>query len=96
MNAKERAEELLSHGYVEIQEAGRLRVGQRVRHAGQQYPEAYRNGTGVIEKIFRSPRIIWGKEDVELIVKRDKPMWGPDDTHGYWADYHTAPAEDAA
>lgn len=88
MNAEQHAEELLSRGYVEVQEFSHLHVGQRVRHVGQQYPEAYRNGTATIERIFRSPRTTWGRPDVELIAKRDKPIWGPDDMHAYWADYH--------
>jgi hypothetical protein len=89
VNADERAEELLSRDYREITEFEQFRIGQRVRHGGEQWPEAIRNGTGVIERIFQSPRIIWGKPDVEFIVRRDKPKFGPDDTHGYWADYHT-------
>ena len=88
MDAQTRAAELLSSGYLEVDQAGELQVGQRVRHAGQQYAEARRFGTAVIERIFqRAP-------DIELIVKRDKPEWGPDDTHGYWADYHTVAVRD--
>jgi hypothetical protein len=79
---EKRAQELIDCGYTEVQERGRLRVGARVRHVGQQYPQA-RNGTATIERIFTRG------VDVELIAKRDKPDWGPNDTHGYWADYHT-------
>lgn len=91
MNAEDRAAGLLNHGYVEIREFGNLHIGQRVRHVGQQYYEARQNGTAAIERIFQSPRNIGGRPDVELIVKRDRPEWGPNDTHGYWADYHTVP-----
>mgnify|MGYP000535070441 CR=1 FL=1 len=85
ITAQEQAESLLRAGYTEVQTAGELHVGQRVRHVGQQYPEAIREGTAVIERIFTR-----GK-DVELIARRDKPEWGPNDTHGFWANYHTAP-----
>lgn len=84
ITAQEQAESLLNRGYAEVQTAGELHVGQRVRHVGQQYPEAVREGTAVIERIFTR-----GK-DVELIARRDKPEWGPEDTHGFWANYHTA------
>ena len=77
---------LLARGYTEVTEAGRLTVGQRVRHVGEQYPNAMWNGTAVIERIFTRHD---GK-DVEIIARRDKPLWGPNDTHGFWADYHTA------
>lgn len=78
ITAQEQAESLLRAGYTEVQTAGEL-------HVGQQYPEAIREGTAVIERIFTR-----GK-DVELIARRDKPEWGPNDTHGFWANYHTAP-----
>lgn len=89
---EDRAKELLDMGYEEVTEApgpyGALNVGQRVHHVGQQYSEA-RAGTATIERIFiRHSR----DNDVEVIAKRDKPIWGPNDTHGYWANYHTIPA----
>ena len=93
MNAEQHAKDLLDRGYVDVQEFDNLRIGQRVRHVGQQYSAARLNGTAVIEWIFKSPRIIHGRPDVEVIAKRDKPIWGPDDTHGYWADYHTVPTQ---
>lgn len=85
-----RAAELLGRGYTEVTEAGELFVGQRVRHIGEQYPDAILHGTAVIERIF----IKAGGKDVELIARRDKPRWGPEDTHGFWANYHTAPVPD--
>lgn len=86
MNAETQVQSLLDYGYVEVQEHGCLKVGQRVRHVGQQYSEAYNNGTGTLERIFHRPD---RGNDVEVIVKRDKPQFGPHDTHGFWANYHT-------
>lgn len=80
-----RAAELLTNGYTEVTEAGRLKVDQRVYHVGQRYPGAS-DGTAVIERIFTKA----GGKDVELIARRDKPS-SPRDTHGFWADYHTVP-----
>lgn len=82
-----RAAELLARGYTEVESAGQFSVGQRVRHVGEQYPDAMWNGTAVIERMFTLPE----GRDVELIARRDKPRWGPDDSHGFWASYHTAP-----
>lgn len=84
--ADEHAAGLLANGYTEVTEAGRLKVDQRVYHIGQRYPGAS-EGTAVIERIFSKAD---GK-DIELIARRDKPS-SPDDTHGFWADYHTLPA----
>ena len=67
--ADEHAADLLANGYTEVTEAGRLKVGQRVCHAGQQYSDAIWNGTAVIERIFTKA----GGKDVELIACRDKP-----------------------
>lgn len=84
--ADEHAAGLLANGYTEVTDAGRLKVDQRVYHIGQRYPGAS-EGTAVIERIFSKAD---GK-DIELIARRDKPS-SPDDTHGFWADYHTLPA----
>lgn len=92
MKPEDAAANLLSRGYVEITGHGRLHVGQRVSHIGERYSEALRSGTATIERMFKSPRIIHGRKDVELIVKRDKPT-GLGGTHGYWADYHTVITE---
>lgn len=81
-----RAAELLANGYTEVEKAGQLKVDQRVYHVGQRYPGAS-DGTATIERIFSKAD---GK-DIELIARRDKP-YSPDDTHGFWADYHTIPA----
>lgn len=85
------ASDLLARGYVEIPDHNGLRPGVRVRHVGEQYPGAS-EGTATVLRVFKSPRVIQGDPDVELIVKRDKPsFWGED--YGYWADYHTVLAE---
>ena len=88
MSAESQAQSLLDAGYTEVTEHNEFEVGCRVRHVGEQYSAAMRDGTGVIERIFiRSRRGI--VLDVELIVRRDKPKFSATDTHGYWANYHT-------
>jgi len=78
--------DMLRRGFVEIQEFGALKPGVRVRHSGQQWPDAYRLGTGSVERIFHKPDSSWeqkyGRPDVELIMKRD------DGTRSMLADYH--------
>jgi len=92
MTPDQRAEDLLRRGYQEITSTDGLNIGDRIRHYNGQYAEAYRSGTGTIERIFyrNNPSFErkWGSKDVEVIVKRDKPKWGPDDTHAYVANYH--------
>ncbi|MGK3708679.1 hypothetical protein [Arthrobacter sp. IK3] len=84
--AEEQAADLLANGYTEVTEAGGFTVGQRIYHAGQRYPGA-ELGTATIERLFTKAD---GK-DIEMIALRDKP-YSPDDTHGFWANYHALPA----
>lgn len=97
MNAEEVAADLLSHGSIEVQEFGVLKVGSRVRHSGQRWPEAFTRGTGTIERIFHKPQSRWeqqyGRPDVELIVRRDSPSSYPGDPYMFVADYHIELAE---
>lgn len=87
MEAK--AQEMLTRGYVEVSEINNLKVGARVKHSGQRWPGAYATGTATIERIFHKPVSSWtqkyGRQDIEIIVKRDTPDFGE---YGYWADYH--------
>jgi hypothetical protein len=89
---EERASDLLRRGYVEVATIDGFSVHDRVRHYNEQYAEAYRSGTGTIERIFHRPNRSferrWGCKDVEVIVKRDKPRFGPEDTHAFVAQYH--------
>lgn len=82
--------DLLKRGYVELQEHNGLKVGTRVRHSGERYSDAIFKGTGNIERIFYKANSSWeqkyGRQDVELIVKRDTPQG--DSTHRFLADYH--------
>ena len=89
--ADEHAAHLLARGYTEVTEAAGLTAGQRVRHIGEQYPGALHRGTGTLERIFTRGT----RKDIEVIVRRDKPKFGPADTHGFWADYHTVPVAPA-
>ena len=82
--ADQYAEDLKNRGYAEAGEHNYLKVGQRVRHIGQQYPDAIQQGTGTLERIFVHTT---KSRDIEVIVKHDEPQFGSD--YGYWADYHT-------
>lgn len=91
--AKDHAEQLLHQGYVEVEEITGLKVGQRVRHMGEQYSDALRDGTGNIERIFHKENSSWsqkngGRPDVEVIVKRDKVQYAGGSTHALLANYH--------
>ena len=81
-----RVKDLLSIGFTEITGTNRLHVGDRVHHAGQQYPGAHWDGTGNIVRMFQRTRH-GGEPEIEVIVKRDEPEFGT--LYGYWASYHT-------
>lgn len=89
-------EDMLKRGYVEVSEMNDLKVGARVKHTGQRWPGASSKGTATIERIFHKPVSSWSqscsRQDIELIVKRDKPEFGT--AYGYWADYHTKLADE--
>lgn len=72
---------LLSSGYAEVETHGRIYRGMRVRHVGDQWPAAYDNGTGNVERIF-----VRRDDDVELIVKSDTDHFGSQ--YRFLADYH--------
>jgi hypothetical protein len=95
---------LVKRGFTEVQEINGLAVGARVRSVSEQYSEAYRKGTGTIERIFHKKESSWAQKhqrpDIELIIKRDYPPSDPDDAYRFLADYHVAlieaaPEEDA-
>lgn len=71
--------ELLARGYQDITEHRRLRLGARIRHRGQQWPDAYRRGTGWVAVLTEKPNSAWSREwrmpDIELVAVWDKP-WG--------------------
>jgi hypothetical protein len=74
--------ELYKAGYVNLdqftyQRSGRvLRVGARVRHGGEQYPEAFLHGTGNVVALVHRPNSGWSRQwrmpDIELVVLRDR------------------------
>lgn len=57
--------------------------GTRVRHGGEQYPEACRDGTANIIGHF------WIGNHLEYKVKRDKPRFTDGPLECEWAYYHT-------
>ncbi len=87
-------EDLLASGYQDIEETARgVRVGDRVRHVGERYDEAYEHGTATVLAIMElegSPwSATWGQRDVELIIERDQPPTPDGNRISQWADYHT-------
>lgn len=54
-----------------------LAVGTRVRHRGEQYPEAYERGTGTVVEVVR-----YYPQDrtYEYMVQCDKAPWGGTET----------------
>lgn len=73
----EMREELHACGYRDIAEHKNLRVGSRIRHRGQQWPEAFANGTGVVAVLTEKPNSSWsqtyGMPDIELVAVWDEP-----------------------
>lgn len=75
--------ELISRGYKQVQQRKHLTVGARVRHVGEQYYEAYENGTGNIYAIT-----VRRETDVELVVVRDEPRFSGGSRISGLANYH--------
>lgn len=82
--------ELKVRGYKEIAECRGLKAGERIRHVGDQYPEAYDKGTANVLAVFERVGSYWsqsyGDRDIELIVLSERGEQEPYVT--LWADYH--------
>lgn len=91
---------LRKDGFIDLDEHEGLKVGSRVRHRGEQYPEAYRDGTAVVLALLRKPNDAWsrqwGRPNIELLVLPDRDRFDTGNRIGQWADYHTATAPDPA
>lgn len=95
--------ELRKHGYVDLDEyvyprsGRRLRVGARVRHGGEQYPEALQYGTGNVVALMHRPDSAWSHSwrmpDIEMVMLRDKPRFGESRLSGL-AHYHVEVIEE--
>lgn len=72
--------DLHESGYRDIAEHKNLRVGTRIRHRGEQYPQAYEHGTGVVVALTEKPDSRWSQSwrmpDVELVMLRDTAQFG--------------------
>lgn len=87
---------LLDVGYTEVAgftRSGRtLTAGQRVHHRGEQFRQAYEDGTAIVLAVFHNIGSPWereyGRPDVELLVLTDRDRFGGGHI-GQWADYHT-------
>lgn len=77
--------DLHASGYVDLDsytypQSGRvLHVGARVRHIGEQYPEALRDGTGNVVALLHRPDSPWSRSwrmpDIELVTLSDRPRF---------------------
>lgn len=75
--------ELTARGYQVQDSIGGLARGIRIRHRGQQYAEAYENGTGVIVSVTR--RL---DRDIEVVVAYDQPRFEGMSRLTVLANYH--------
>lgn len=83
--------ELAARGYQDIPEVRGVKPDDRVRHYGQQWDNARIDGTATVLAVMATGRVIQGKQDIELIVRRDKPFIAGGRLIENWADYHTVP-----
>lgn len=85
---------LRKHGYADRERFNEMAPGVRVRHSGHRWPEAYRDGTGVVVAITeRSPSAwsqSWGAPDIEMVVAFDKPTLPGMSRLSTLAQYHVA------
>lgn len=75
--------ELTANGYKIQDSVGDLAPGVRIRHIGQQYPEAHVHGTGVIVAV-----VMRREPDVELVVAYDEPRFEGASRVTVLANYH--------
>lgn len=84
--------ELHKHGYADRKLVGELAAGARIRHRAHRWPEAYRDGTGVIVAVTeRDPSpwsLSWGMRDIEMVVAFDKPTFVDWSRLSQLAQYH--------
>ncbi len=81
------AEQLEHAGYKPIVEFNGITVGARVRNDGEQFPRAFREGTGTVTGIFEKTPSYWaqtyGSRDIEVAVQHD------DGRERSWQSYRT-------
>ena len=73
-----------------------LKPGVRVRNRGEQYDTARQFGTGAIVAVMRKPgswEQAYGRLNIEVLVRRDKPLIEGGSVLTWWADYGTYIAE---
>lgn len=90
---------LHANGYRDIPEHGSITVGARIRHRGQQWPDALQHGAGYVVALTEKPdsawSVSWGMADIELIAVWDKP-WGLASSRlAQIAQYHVAVIDSA-
>ncbi|MFI5891959.1 hypothetical protein ACIA5D_17800 [Actinoplanes sp. NPDC051513] len=91
---------LHARGYVDRKRFNEYTLSVRIRHRGQQYPQAYTKGTGVIVAITERPDSSWsqshGGPDIEMVIAYDEPRFGGTSRISVLADYHVEVVEVAA
>lgn len=91
---EEAVAELTERGYVEVPEFRNIRPGARCRNYGEQFPEAYREGTAdvlvVMQRFDGAWERTWHRPDVEVVVQRTR-AWR--EGIYLWADYGTCIVE---
>ena len=92
--AEQMLQDLAVNGYVVIDQHCGLRPGGRVRHRGEQWPEAFKGGTGWVLVITEKPGSAWseawGMPDVEMLVLFDEPTFSGPSRLNQLAQYHVS------
>ncbi len=91
--------DLHAYGYRDIKEHEGLRIGTRIRHRRERWPEAYTRGTAYVVALTHKPDSAWSREwgmpDVELIALFDKPSLPGHSRLSQLAQYHVSIIEAA-
>ena len=69
-----------------------IKVGMRVRNAGELYAKAHREGTAEVIAVMRKPGVwetTYNRKNIEVLVRRDR-----DGSLTWWADYGTRIAKE--
>ena len=94
-SAEEEIAGMLADGWLPFEHETH-KPGVRVRHAGERYADARQFGTAEVVAVVRKPGVweeIYGRLNLEVLVKRDPGTGLLDGGLHWWADYHTSLTE---